>query len=94
MDPISILSMLKKWLPGTKLLASAGTEMTFILPTVKDADFYGLFKDLEAQARSLGIVSYGISDPHLEEVNVMYLVNILLLCEYLYTCMDFVHNFP
>jgi ATP-binding cassette subfamily A (ABC1) protein 1 len=66
--------MLRRWLPGTRLYASAGTEMTFVLPTDKDADFYSLFQDLEAQVQSLGIVSYGISDPHLEEVCVSDLI--------------------
>ncbi|KAL4240022.1 ATP-binding cassette sub- A member 12 [Mactra antiquata] len=67
-DTAPIQSVVTKWIPSSTLLQTAGSEITFILPLAKESDFYGLFHDLDEQSHTLNIVSYGISDPNLEEV--------------------------
>ena len=67
-DPAPILSLIRKWIPGAKLTQIAGSDMTFVLPSASGTCFPEYFKDLESQKDGLGIISYGISDPQLQEV--------------------------
>lgn len=78
-DPVSILTLIRRWIPNASLHSSHGAEMTFVLPTMRKADFYGLFRELDSQKHALDIVNYGISDPKLEEVTTIILLFMCLL---------------
>lgn len=67
-DPALLLALIRKWIPGTRLSQIAGSDMKFVLPVASGTCFPDFFRDLEAQKHDLGIVSYGISDPQLQEV--------------------------
>ncbi|XP_052766846.1 uncharacterized protein LOC128207750 isoform X2 [Mya arenaria] len=67
-DPVSILSVMKAWIPAAKLQQVSGGDMTFTLPAASSAAFHEMFQDLESKKRELNIESYGISDPQLQEV--------------------------
>ena len=58
------------YVPGSYLKENTGAEQCYVLPSEarQSGSFKALFQDLETNAVSLGIKTYGLSDTSLEEV--------------------------
>lgn len=58
------------YVPGSYLKENTGAEQCYVLPSEARqlGSFKALFQDLETNAVSLGIKTYGLSDTSLEEV--------------------------
>ena len=64
----NILEVIKTHVPEVQLESNVGTELSFDLPKEQSARFEELFAELEQNQDSLGIGSFGVSAPSLEEV--------------------------
>jgi len=64
----NILEVIKTHVPEVQLESNVGAELSFVLPKEQSAKFEELFADLEQNQDSLGIGSFGVSAPSLEEV--------------------------
>jgi len=69
-DPSPLLGLIKRWIPGTRLSQTAGSDMTFTLPATSTSGFQEMFAELERRKQELDVQSYGISDPQLQEVGL------------------------
>ncbi|KAH3873422.1 hypothetical protein DPMN_036657 [Dreissena polymorpha] len=69
-DPVPILSLITRWIPGSKLQQMTGSDMTFVVPasTAAATNFDQFFQEMESRKYELDIESFGISDPQLQEV--------------------------
>jgi hypothetical protein len=63
-----ITKLIKGPIPAAQTLSNVGTEMTFLLPEAAAASFPSLFRQLETQKGSLGLVEFGCSSTTMEEV--------------------------
>ncbi|KAM6294790.1 LOW QUALITY PROTEIN: phospholipid-transporting ATPase ABCA7 [Aegotheles albertisi] len=70
MDVTQLSALIRKLVPGSRLVEDVGHEVLFTLPYsgAKDGTFGDLFHELDARLGELGISSYGISDTTLEEI--------------------------
>ena len=64
----NISKTVKSHVPGAQLDSNVAAELAFILPKEQSTKFEQLFYDLERNQDKLGIGSFGMSAPSLEEV--------------------------
>ena len=64
----NIMKIIKSHVPQVQLESDVGAELSFALPKEQSAKFENLFSDLERNQEKLGIGSFGVSAPSLEEV--------------------------
>jgi len=67
-DEAAVLKLITDFVPSQKLLSNVGAEMSFQLPQEVSKDFKPMLNKLDAQLKTLGVESYGISMTTLEEV--------------------------
>jgi len=64
----NIMKIIKSHVPQVQLEGDFGAEVSLVLPKEQSAKFEKLFADLERNQEGLGIESFGVSAPSLEEV--------------------------
>lgn len=65
---LKVLAFLQEWIQQTRLVRTAGRELTFRFPQHQEENFAKVFHALEESSASLGIDGYGIKDTSLEEI--------------------------
>ncbi|XP_071461042.1 phospholipid-transporting ATPase ABCA7 isoform X11 [Marmota flaviventris] len=65
-----LLALVRRWVPGARLVEELPQELVLALPYVGalDGGFAGLFRELDEQLGALSLSGYGISDTSLEEI--------------------------
>ncbi|XP_048667737.1 phospholipid-transporting ATPase ABCA7 isoform X2 [Marmota marmota marmota] len=65
-----LLALVRRWVPGARLVEELPQELVLALPYVGalDGGFAGLFRELDEQMGALSLSGYGISDTSLEEI--------------------------
>ncbi|KAI8469139.1 MAG: hypothetical protein J3K34DRAFT_522412 [Monoraphidium minutum] len=64
----AVMGLVRRAVPGARLVSAAGGEVSAQLPREESAGFAQMLRDLEAAQRDLGVASYGLSVTTLEEV--------------------------
>lgn len=64
----SLLEIIQKYVPDAELIEKVGHEFEFSLNSRYLSSFGLLFNDLESLDKSVGLASYGIEMPNLQDV--------------------------
>jgi len=64
----NIMKIIQKHVPQVRLESDIGAELSFVLPKEQCTLYEELFSDLGRNQETLGIGSFGVSAPSLEEV--------------------------
>lgn len=64
----TLLRIIRRFVPDAQLVDHAGMEFEFSLSPKYLGSFGELFKSLESVDRSVGLASYGIEMPNLQDV--------------------------
>jgi ABC-type multidrug transport system ATPase subunit len=73
-NPQNIIEKVQSYAPDATIASSAGTELSVRISKASVGEFPRMFETLEAENRTLGVVSFGIETTTLEEV-FMRIVN-------------------
>lgn len=67
-DTTEVTNLLRNYIPGIRVEADIGTELSYLLDETNVSVFQEMLSDLEANSDALNLESYGISLTTLEEV--------------------------
>ncbi|XP_052283854.1 phospholipid-transporting ATPase ABCA3-like [Dreissena polymorpha] len=64
----NLTALVKSRIPSAQLKSQISAEVTYVLPFSESKKFEGLFKEIEAKLKELGVNSFGVSATTMEEV--------------------------
>ncbi|XP_058870789.1 phospholipid-transporting ATPase ABCA1-like isoform X2 [Acipenser ruthenus] len=69
-DVPGLSALVRRWVPGARLVENVGREVVFNVPyrAARDGSLADLLRELDCRQGELGVSSYGVSDTSLEEV--------------------------
>ncbi|KFO28911.1 ATP-binding cassette sub-family A member 7 [Fukomys damarensis] len=69
-DAPQLLSLVRRWVPGARLVEELPHQLVLVMPYggAQDGSFAKLFEELDRQLGALRLTDYGISDTSLEEI--------------------------